>query len=144
MLLVLQIRRTVCFSCCFCCCCKQSLFCSHTFAGSHTFSATHFANVELTHWLADTPLLRSDWFKQVCLPALLPATAAAPAAAAADNDTDDTAATFGAASDASGAADTANVFKLLLLQLLQAVTLLQPPNCCQPHFFQPNIFWSQS
>jgi hypothetical protein len=29
----------------------------------HLFSATLFVTVELTHWLAETPVLHSDWFR---------------------------------------------------------------------------------
>ena len=29
----------------------------------HLFSATLFVTVELTHWLADTPVLHSYWFR---------------------------------------------------------------------------------
>ena len=41
----------------------------------HLFSASQFVNAELTHWLAGTPLLHSDWFILVWLP---DAAAAAP------------------------------------------------------------------
>jgi hypothetical protein len=29
----------------------------------HLFSATLFVTVQLTHWLAETPVLHSDWFR---------------------------------------------------------------------------------
>jgi hypothetical protein len=29
----------------------------------HLFSATLFGTVELTHWLAEIPVLHSDWFR---------------------------------------------------------------------------------
>jgi hypothetical protein len=52
-------RAAVC-CCCFCgccgCCCKQLHYCSHTFLQPQLFSATLFVNVEITHWLADTPV----------------------------------------------------------------------------------------
>ena len=49
------------------------------FLQPHLFSATLFVNLELSYWLADAPVLQSDWLKLVWLPAA--AAAAAPGCA---------------------------------------------------------------